>query len=203
MTAAPTPAPMPTFAPVASPWLMREPWETATMVAIGELVVEEAEDEMADEMADEVAKGVGVYQCVDVRNVTTVLSLLIKITTAVLVDSTPDVDETIVNVEPWTEVVIAVEAGAGAEYADDVTAVDEAIMLDVDSVVDDNEGPPDPLDEVMELEVAAQATFRANCMPLLAQVESNVAAAAVHSLATEQSGIEPGGLTLLIVTAAI
>lgn len=161
------------------------------------------EEEVEDEVASEVAEGEVVYQCVDVRNVTIVLSLLMKTTTAVLVDRAPDTDETIVTVEPCTEVVMAVEAGVGAEYVDDVAAVDVAYVLEVEGLVDDDEDPLDPLDEVVEFEAAAQATFKVNCTPLLAQVESNVAAAAVHHLAVQQSGIERGRLTLLIGTPAI
>jgi hypothetical protein len=110
-TAAPTPAPIPAFAPVASPWLIREPCETFTTVAIDELLVDEG---FEDDMEDEVDKGLVVYQCVDVMNVTTVLSLLIKTTTAVLVDRPTDTDVTASTVEPCTEVVLVRDTGAGA-----------------------------------------------------------------------------------------
>ena len=53
--------------------------------------------------------------------------------------------------------------------------VEEAAAVSCDALDD----PADPLAEAVELEAAAQATFRANCTPSLAQVESNVAAAAV------------------------
>jgi hypothetical protein len=149
-----------------------------------------------------VEAGVGVYQCVDVTNVTTVLSLLIKTTTAVLVDSAPGVDETISTVETCTKEAIVVEAGAGAEYVDDVMALDAASVLEVGAVVDDKSdvvvATEDEADvETDEVEAAAQATFRANCTPLLAQVESNVAAAAVHGLAMERGGSEFAGAYIL------
>lgn len=53
-----------------------------------------------------------MYQCVDVMNVTTVLSLLIKTTTAVLVERPPEIDVTISTVEPCAEVVIVGESDA-------------------------------------------------------------------------------------------
>jgi hypothetical protein len=56
--------------------------------------------------------------------------------------------------------------------------------------------------EDVELEAAAQATFRTNCTPLLSQFESNVSAAALHSLAMKSHVGELGGLTLLISTVA-
>jgi hypothetical protein len=109
MTAAPAPAPIPAFAPVASPWLIREPCETFTVVAIDELLVDE---KVGDEREAEAGEGSVVYQCVDVVNVKTVLSLLIKTTTAVLVESPSEIDVTISTVEPCAEVVIAGEADA-------------------------------------------------------------------------------------------
>ena len=75
-------------------------------------------------------------------------------------------------------------------------------VLEVGALVDGSEDVVDPLDEASELDAAAQATFRVNCTPLLAQVDSNVAAAAVHSLAMERRENELRGLTLLIGTAA-
>jgi hypothetical protein len=179
------------------------------MVALGQLLVE-------DDVEAEVEEGVGVYQCVDVTNVVMVLSPLVNTTTAVLVDSPPGTDVTIATVEPCTEVVGAVvEAGAGVEYVDDATVLEAVSEDEVDGDTDEAmveeavaasceddaaEDPADALDEAVELEAAAQVTSRVNCTPLLAQVESNVAAAAVRSLAMEHCEGELGGLTLLIGT---
>lgn len=67
-----------------------------------------------------------------------------------------------------------------------MTTVVVTSALEVGTLVDRYEDVADPLDELSELEVAAQATFRVNCTPLLAQVDSNVAAAAVQSLAMKR-----------------
>src|SRR3954452_17454419 len=78
MTAAPTPAPIAAFTPVASPCWMREPCEIPPTFSVVELL---AEDEMDGEVEDEADKGVVVYQCVDVMIAVTVLSLLDQTTT--------------------------------------------------------------------------------------------------------------------------
>jgi hypothetical protein len=203
MTAAPTPAPIAAFAPVASPCWMREPCETPATFSVGELP---AEDE---EVGDEVDKGIVVYQCVDVMNAVTVLSPLDKTTTAVLVDSPagPDVTTSNDDSDSCTEVVTCV---AEVAYIEDVITVVVVYVLEAAALVDDNRDEvdgaavscaDDTLEDV-ELEAAAQATSRVNCTPLLAQFESNVAAAALHSLAMKHHSGELSDLTLLISTVA-
>jgi hypothetical protein len=175
MTAAPTPAPIAAFAPVASPCWMREPCETPATFSVGELL---AESEVEDE-------GIVVYQCVDVMIVVVVLSLLDQTTTAVLVDIPSGPDVTISNDDSCTEVVTCV---TGVVYTEDVITVVVVYGLDV-AALDEDEVDGDT-DEAMvevvaescaddaELEAAAQATFRTVCTPLLSQFESNVSAAA-------------------------
>jgi hypothetical protein len=204
MTAAPTPAPIAAFAPVASPWWMREPCETPATFSVGELL---AEDE---EVEDEVDKGIVVYQCVDVTVEVMVLSPLDKTTTAVLVDSPagPDVTTSNDDSDSCTEVVICVAAVA---YIEDVIRIVVVYVLEAAALVDGNGDEvaeaaavpcaDDALEDV-ELEAVAQATFRVNCTPLLAQFESNVAAAALHSLAMKHHSGELSDLTLLISTVA-
>jgi hypothetical protein len=171
---------------------MREPCEIPPTFSVVELL---AEDEMDGEVEDEADKGVIVYQCVDVMIVVTVLSLLDQTTTAVLVDSPAGPDVTTSNDDSCTEVAACV---AGVAYIEDViTVVVVVYVLEVAALVgDDGDGDTDEamveaaavscaddaLEDV-ELEAAAQATFRANCTPLLAQFESNVVAAALYSLA--------------------
>jgi hypothetical protein len=180
MTAAPTPAPIAAFAPVASPCWMREPCETPATFSVGELP---AEDE---EVEDEADKGIVVYQCVDVMIVVTVPSLVDQTTTAVLVDipAGPDVTTSNDDSDSCTEVVTCV---VGVAYIEDVITVVVVYVLDGDideamveaaavSCADD--ALEDGALEDVELEAAAQATSRVNCTPLLAQFESNVAAAA-------------------------
>jgi hypothetical protein len=199
MTAAPTPAPIAAFAPVASPCWMREPCETPATFSVGELL---AEDE---EVEDEADKGVVVYQCVDVMIVVTVSSPLDQTTIAVLVDipAGPDVTTSNDDSDSCIEVVTSV---AGVAYIEDVITVVVVYVLDGDT----DEGiveaaavscADDALEDV-ELEAAAQATSRVNCTPLLAQFESNVAAAALHSLAMKHHSGELSDLTLLISTVA-
>jgi hypothetical protein len=197
MTAAPTPAPIAAFAPVASPCWMREPCETPATFSVGELLAE-----------GEVDEEVVVYQCVDVMIVVTVLSLLDQTTTAVLVDIPAGPDVITSNDDSCTEAVACV---AGVAYTDDVITVVVVYVLDEDEVDGDTDEAmveaaaescaDDALEEV-ELEAAAQATFRTDCTPLLSQFESNVSAAALHSLATKHHSGELGGLTLLISTVA-
>jgi hypothetical protein len=175
MTAAPTPAPIAAFAPVASPCWMREPCETPATFSVGELL---AESEVEDE-------GIVVYQCVDVMIVVVVLSLLDQTTTAVLVDIPAGPDVTISTDDSCTEVVTCV---TGVVYTEDVITVVVVYGLDV-AALDEDEVDGDT-DEAMvevvaescaddaELEAAAQATFRTVCTPLLSQFESNVSAAA-------------------------
>jgi hypothetical protein len=208
--AAPTPAPIAAFAPVASPCLMIEPCETPATFSVGELLAEDGEVE------DGANKGVVVYQCVDVTIVVVVLSPLGKTTIAVLVDSPAGLDVTTFDDDSWTEVVTCV---AGVAYIEDVITVVVVYVLEAAALVDDNGDEVDgDTDEVMveaaavscaddaledvELEEAAQATFRVNCTPLLAQFESNVAAAALHSLAMKHHPGELIDLTLLISTVA-
>jgi hypothetical protein len=175
MTAAPTPAPIAAFAPVASPCWMREPCETPATFSVGELL---AESEVEVE-------GIVVYQCVDVMIVVVVLSLLDQTTTAVLVDIPAGPDVTISTDDSCTEVVTCV---TGVVYTEDVITVVVVYGLDV-AALDEDEVDGDT-DEAMvevvaescadgaELEAAAQATFRTVCTPLLSQFESNVSAAA-------------------------
>jgi hypothetical protein len=180
MTAAPTPAPIAAFAPVASPCWMREPCETPATFSVGELP---AEDE---EVEDEADKGIVVYQCVDVMIVVTVPSLVDQTTTAVLVDipAGPDVTTSNDDSDSCTEVVTCV---VGVAYIEDVITVVVVYVLDGDideamveaaAVSCADEALEDGALEDVELEAAAQATSRVNCTPLLAQFESNVAAAA-------------------------
>ena len=58
-------------------------------------------------------------------------------------------------------------------------------------------------DEAAPVDEAAQATLRVSDTPLLAQVDSNVAAAAVQRLAMERRRNESRGLTLLICATAV
>jgi hypothetical protein len=180
MTAAPTPAPIAAFAPVASPCWMREPCETPATFSVGELP---AEDE---EVEDEADKGIVVYQCVDVMIVVTVPSLVDQTTTAVLVDipAGPDVTTSNDDSDSCTEVVTCV---VGVAYIEDVITVVVVYVLDgdIDEVMVEaaavscaDDALEDGALEDVELEAAAQATSRVNCTPLLAQFESNVAAAA-------------------------
>jgi hypothetical protein len=201
MTAAPTPAPIAAFAPVASPCLMREPCETPATFSVGELLAE-------DEVEDEEDKGFVVYQCVDVMIVVTVLSLLDQTTTAVLVVIPAGPDVTTSNDDSCTEAVTCV---AGVAYTEDVIMAVVVYVLDEDEVDGDTdeamvEAAAEPCTddalEDAELEAAAQATFRTDCTPLLSQFESNVSAAALHSLAMKHHSGELGGLTLLISTVA-
>ena len=179
MTAAPTPAPIAAFAPVASPCWMREPCETPATFSVGELLAE-------GEVEDEADKGIVVYQCVDVMIVVVVPSLLDQTTTAVLVVIPTGPDVTTSNDDSCTEAVTCV---VGVAYTEDVTTVVVVYGLDVDE--DGVEGDTDEAiveavtescaDDVLEdaeLEEAAQATFRTDCTPLLSQFESNVSAAA-------------------------
>jgi hypothetical protein len=177
MTAAPTPAPIAAFAPVASPCWMREPCETPATFSVGELLAE-------GEVEDEADKGIVVYQCVDVMIVVVVLSLLDQTTTAVLVDIPRGPDVTTFNDDSCTEVVTCV---AEVAYTEDVTTVVVVYGLDEDEVDGDTdeamveaaaESSADDALEDAELEEAAQATSRTDCTPLLSQFESNVSAAA-------------------------
>lgn len=165
---------------------MKEPCETLTVAALGELFIgEEVEDEMEDRVEDVIV----VYQCVDVIYVTTVLSLLMKTRTAVLVDTIPDCDVVVITVDPSTKVLMAEEEDdddGEAEYVNEVAKVDAGSVLEIGALVGDNVDPIDPLDEVDEVEAAAQATLRTTCTPLLAQVEPNVVAAARHCLVTKR-----------------
>ena len=165
-----------------------------------------------DEVDDEVDRIVGVYQCVDVMNVTTVLSLLEKTITAVLVDIPSELDNAVVTrgVGPeytedvsdvgvlYTVEVAIVEVTDAAEGETDgdtsVVVVESATVVSCDALDD----PADPLVAAVELEAAEQATFKVNSTPLLAQVESNVETAAVDSLVLKRCGNRLGDLTLLI-----
>lgn len=194
MTAAPTPAPIAAFAPVAKPCWMREPCETPATFSVGELLAE------GEEVGED--KGVVMYQCVDVMIVVTVPSPLDQTTTAVLVDIPAGPDVTTTN-DSCIEVVTCV---AGVAYIEDVITVVVVDVLDGDTdeamvEVAAVSCADDALEDV-ELGAAAQATSRANCTPLLAQFESNVAAAALHSLAMKHHSGELSDLTLLIRTVA-
>ena len=95
---------------------------------------------------------------------------------------------------------------AGVAYIEDVITVVVVYVLDGDTDEAMVEAAAvscadDALEDV-ELGAAAQATSRANCTPLLAQFESNVAAAALHSLAMKHHSGELSDLTLLIRTVA-
>ena len=169
-----------------------------------------------DEVDDEVDRIVGVYQCVDVMNVRMVLSLLEKTITAVLVDIPSELDKAVViagagveytvdvsdvGVLYTVEVAIVEVTDAAEEEADDDTSVVVVESATVESC-DALDDPADPLDAAVELEAAEQTTFKVNSTPLLAQVESNVEAAAVDSLVTKPCGSSLGVLTLLIATIA-
>jgi hypothetical protein len=197
MTAAPTPAPIAAFAPVANPCWMREPCETT--FSVGELL---AEDEEVEDKAD---KGVVVYQCVDVMIVVVVPSLLDQTTTAVLVDIPAGPDVTTSN-DDSDCCVEAVTCVAGVAYIEDVITVVVVYVFDGDAdeamVEAATVSCADDALEDVELEAAAQATSRANCTPLLAQFESNVAAAALHSLAMKHHSGALSDLTLFIGTVA-
>ena len=134
-------------------------------------------------------------------NAIVVLSPPVNTTTAVLVDSPLESDETTATKELCAEVVTeeldnatVADAlyvlGVGAlvdDESDVVAATEDGVVGDIDEVIE--EAAPescddDSADEAVELEaVAAQATFRPTCTPLLSQFESKVEAAAVYTLA--------------------
>ena len=197
-TVAPTPAPMPAFSPVSSPWCIREPCVKLTVVADGVLLGKEDVDDKVDRM-------VGVYQWVDVMSVVMVLSPLEKTTTAVLVAMPLATDVTVVTTGVGAEDV----AEVGALYTLEVSMLEVAMLEVADAAEEEVEGDgedivveeradalscdalddaADPVDAVVELEAAEQATSKVNCTPLLAQFESNVAAAAGDSLVTTRCG---------------
>lgn len=127
-------------------------------------------------------------------NAIVVLSPPVNTTTAVLVDSPLESDETTATKELCAEVVTeeldnatVADAlyvlGVGAlvdDESDVVAATEDGVVGDIDEVIEDD----DAVDEAVELEAAAaQATFRSTCTPLLPQFESKVEAAAVYTLA--------------------
>lgn len=139
-------------------------------------------------------------------NAIVVLSPPVNTTTAVLVDSPLESDETTATKELCAEVateeldnatvadalyVLVADAlyvlGVGAlvdDKSDVVAATEDGVVGDIDEVIEEAAlDDDDAADEAVELEAAAQATFRSTCTPLLPQFESKVEAAAVYTLA--------------------
>jgi hypothetical protein len=152
-----------------------------------------------------------VYQCVEVINVTMVLPLL-NTTTAVLVSIPLVFDERSVVKEFCVELVadgandvtaagvlyalllVVLEIAVATEEVVDGRSTEEAVAWEaLDEAVD-------RLAEAVELEAAAQVAFRANCTPLLAQVDSNVATAAMGRSAMKCS--RDGDLVILLCWSA-